>query len=188
MTVRNYQLLFTITSVMNLLEQFKKITTLVFDMDGVLTDGTLLVFSGEQQLRTMNVKDGLGLQMAIKNGYRVVIISGGTSDACKERLVKLGVQDIYMSVTDKRDLVAKYLEKHSLSWEEVLYMADDLPDIDLLQAVAISSCPADAVTEIRSFAHYISPFKGGEGCVRDIIEKVLKVNDKWEFNTGIVSK
>lgn len=173
---------------MNVLEQFNKISTFIFDVDGVLTDGTLFVLSGEEQIRRMNVKDGLGLQMALRNGYSVIIISGGYSAPVKDRLEKLGITEIHMAITDKKEFVNDYLVHQKIEWNEILFMGDDLPDLDLLQAVGLSCCPADAVMEIKQVSHYISHLKGGEGCVRDVIEKVLKVNDHWRMESGIVSK
>ena len=173
---------------MNLLQKFKPITTFIFDIDGVLTDGSLLVMSGDQQLRSMHVRDGLGLQIAIKNGYRVLIISGGFSEAVKERLTYLGISDVHMSIKDKKQFVSEYISLNSLAWQETLYMGDDLPDMQLLKAVGISCCPADAIPEIREFADYISPHNGGQGCARDVIEKVLKINDHWQYEADIVSK
>jgi 3-deoxy-D-manno-octulosonate 8-phosphate phosphatase (KDO 8-P phosphatase) len=173
---------------MNLLQKFKPIKIFIFDVDGVLTDGSLLIQSGEQQLRSMHVRDGLGLQMAIKNGYRVLIISGGFSGPAKERLINLGVSDIHMSIEDKKQFVSEYIKNISLDWNDALYMGDDLPDIQLLKAVGVSCCPADAIAEIREFADYISPLKGGQGCARDVIEKVLKINNHWRYETDIVSK
>ena len=173
---------------MNVLKQFKIITTFIFDIDGVLTDGSLLVISGDQQIRRMNVKDGLGLQMAIRNGYTVMILSGGYSAPAKERLEKLGIVEIHMGITDKKQFVNDWLEDKNIDWNETLYMGDDLPDLALLQTVGLPCCPADAVMEIKQIAKYISHVKGGEGCVRDVIEKVLKVNDHWHLEPGIVSK
>jgi 3-deoxy-D-manno-octulosonate 8-phosphate phosphatase (KDO 8-P phosphatase) len=173
---------------MNVLQLFKKIRTFIFDIDGVLTDGTLLVISGEQQIRRMNVKDGLGLQMAIRNGYMVLVISGGYSAPVKERFEKLGITEVHMSITDKKQFVHDYVRNRNIEWTEILYMGDDLPDLTLLQAVGLPCCPADAVMEIKQIAKYISPVKGGEGCVRDVIEKVLKVNDHWHLEPEIVSK
>jgi 3-deoxy-D-manno-octulosonate 8-phosphate phosphatase (KDO 8-P phosphatase) len=173
---------------MNVLELFKKITTFIFDIDGVLTDGTLLVITGEEQIRSMNVKDGLGLQMAIRNGYTVMIISGGYSAPSKDRLEKLGITEVHMGITDKKQFVNDYMVNKKIEWNEILYMGDDLPDLTLLRAVGLSCCPADAVIEVKQAAKYISHLKGGEGCVRDVIEKVLKVNDHWHLEPGIVSK
>ena len=173
---------------MNLLDQFKKIKTFVFDIDGVLTDGTVIVLSGDQQLRRMNIKDGFALQMAVIKGYRVFIISGGNSEAVKERLAKLGVTDVYMSVHDKKSFLQKMLTDIKQDWQDVLYMGDDLPDLELMQVAGISACPADAVAEIRETAKYISPLAGGAGCARDVIEKVLRQNDHWHFTTTVASR
>jgi 3-deoxy-D-manno-octulosonate 8-phosphate phosphatase (KDO 8-P phosphatase) len=172
----------------NVLELFKNVTTFVFDVDGVLTDGTILVLENGLQARRMNIKDGLALQMALKNGFRVLIISGGNSKPVEERLNKLGVKDVYMSVSDKKTFIAKYIAENRLSWDELLFMADDLPDLELLRTVGIACCPADAVQEVKEVAHYISPVNGGLGCVRDIIEKVLKVQDKWLFDQTVTSR
>ncbi|MBA2499193.1 MAG: HAD hydrolase family protein [Chitinophagaceae bacterium] len=173
---------------MNLLDQFKRIRTFVFDIDGVLTDGTVIVFSGDQQLRRMNIKDGFALQMAVLKGYRVLIISGGNSEPVKERLEKLGVTDVHMSVHDKKGFLDSLLQDIQQDWQDVLYMGDDLPDLELMQHAGISACPADAVAEIREIAKYISPFAGGAGCARDVIEKVLRQNDHWHFTTTVASR
>lgn len=173
---------------MNVLELFKNVTTFVFDIDGVLTDGTVLVLRDGLQARQMHIKDGLGLQMALKNGYHVFIISGGYSDEVKNRLQKLGVINIYLAVEDKASLISSLLEKNNLTWDELLYMGDDLPDIPLMGKVGLSCCPADAVNEVKAVAKYISPINGGWGCVRDVIEKVLKTRDHWKYDTTITSK
>ncbi|MEJ0101169.1 MAG: 3-deoxy-D-manno-octulosonate 8-phosphate phosphatase [Bacteroidota bacterium] len=173
---------------MNVLALFKNITTFVFDVDGVLTDGTVLVLENGLQARRMNIKDGLGLQMALKNGFNVVVISGGNSKPVEERLNKLGVRDVYMSVGDKKNFLSDYIGKHGLTWEELLFMADDLPDLETMNAVGVSACPADAVQEIKEVSKYISSVKGGYGCVRDIIEKVLKVQGKWVFDNTVTSR
>jgi 3-deoxy-D-manno-octulosonate 8-phosphate phosphatase (KDO 8-P phosphatase) len=173
---------------MNVLSEFKKITTFVFDVDGVLTDGTVLVLENGLQARQMHIKDGFGLQMAVKNGFRVLIISGGNSEQVKDRLEKLGITDVHMGVADKKKLLSAYIEKNNLTPTEVLYMADDLPDLASLKMVGVSSCPADAVAEIKAIAKYISPVNGGFGCVRDVIEKVLKVNDKWVYDEEVSSR
>jgi 3-deoxy-D-manno-octulosonate 8-phosphate phosphatase (KDO 8-P phosphatase) len=173
---------------MNVLSLFKKITTFVFDVDGVLTDGTVLVLPHGVQARQMHIKDGFGLQMAIKNGFKVVIVSGGTSDPVIDRLNKLGIQDVFMAVTDKKTFLENYIKKQNLKWDELLYMADDLPDLEVMKICGVSSCPADAVIEVRDIADYISPINGGFGCVRDVIEKVLKVQSKWNYGTDVVSR
>ncbi len=173
---------------MSLLQQFKKITTFVFDIDGVLTDGTILVLKEGLQARQMHVKDGFGLQMAVKKGYNVLIISGGYSEESKTRLEKLGIMNVHLAVTDKTGFLREHVLQQNLKWEEVLYMGDDLPDLSLMRIVGLPCCPGDAVNEIKAICTYISPVKGGWGCVRDVIEKVLKVNDHWHFDEDVPSR
>ena len=173
---------------MNILELFKKITTFIFDVDGVLTDGTVLVLDGGLQARRMNIKDGFALQMAIKNGYRVLVVSGGNSPQVVNRLKKLGITDVYMSVLDKRAFVVDYMTKNNLSKEQVLFMGDDLPDLPVMSVVGLPVCPSDAVNEIKAAVQYISPLNGGSACVREVIEKVLKLNDHWNYNVEITSR
>ena len=173
---------------MNVLELFKKITTFIFDVDGVLTDGTVLVLDNGLQARRMNIKDGFALQMAVTNGYRVLIVSGGNSPQVAGRLEKLGIHEVHMSVADKKAFITDYMTKNKLSKEQVLYMADDLPDLPVMQIVGLPSCPADAVNEVKEAVQYISPLKGGDACVRDVIEKVLKLNDHWNFKVEIASR
>ena len=173
---------------MNVLAEFKKITTFIFDIDGVLTDSTVLLLDDGLQSRRMNIKDGLGFQMAVKNGFRVVAISGSFSQPVIQRLKKLGIDNVHMSVLDKKNFVEDHRTKNNLQWEEILYMADDLPDLSLMKMVGLPCCPADAVPEILELSKYISPVNGGFGCVRDVIEKVLRVQDKWIFHDDVVSK
>ena len=173
---------------MNVLAEFKKVTTFIFDIDGVLTDSTVILLEHGLQARRMNIKDGLALQMAIKNGFRVIAISGSYSDPVIYRLQKLGIEDVQMSITDKKGFAEEHISKNNLRWEEVLYMADDLPDLALMKMVGLPCCPADAVPEVLELAKYISPVNGGYGCVRDVIEKVLRVQDKWIFHDDVVSK
>ena len=173
---------------MNVLELFKKITTFVFDVDGVLTDSTILLLENGLQARRMHIKDGLALQMAKKNGFRVVVISGANSKPVIERLNKLGIAEVYMAVEDKKVFLGNYIKTQGLVWEELLFMGDDLPDLMTMKEVGVSACPADAVTEVKEMASYISPLNGGIGCVRDVIEKVLKVQGKWIFDTSVTSR
>lgn len=177
-----------IPNTMSVLHLFKRITTFIFDVDGVLTDGTVLVLDNGLQARRMNIKDGLALQMAIKNGYRVLVISGGNSTPVVERLEKLGITDVHMSITDKKAFIANYSNQHQLKKEELLYMGDDLPDLPAMEAVGLACCPSDAVTEAREAAHYISPLAGGAACVRDVIEKVLRLNDHWHRREDVASR
>lgn len=172
---------------MNILALFKPIKTFVFDVDGVLASGNILLFENETA-RSMNIKDGFGLQLAVKKGYRVVVISGGKSEAVRQRLTGLGITDIFLGIHHKEEILLEYVEKHQLKWEEILFMGDDIPDYNAMQRVGMPCCPADAVNEIRQISKYISPVNGGQGCGRDVIEKVLKLNDHWDLNTGIASK
>ena len=173
---------------MNILTAFKKITTFVFDIDGVLTDGTVLVLPNGVQARRMHIKDGFALQMALKNGYRVKIISGGNSPEVLDRLNKLGVSDVHMSVLDKGTLLQEWMKAENLKKESVLYMGDDLPDLPALGVVGLPACPADAADEVKKAAIYISSLKGGEACVREVIEKVLRMNGQWEYRVDVASR
>ncbi len=173
---------------MNILEKFKIIKTFVFDVDGVLTDSNLLILNDGQMARQMNIKDGYALQLAVKKGYRVVIISGGTSDAVKVRLEKLGVKDCFLKIENKKEKLLGYVTEHELNWNEVLFMGDDIPDYTSMQLTGLACCPADAVAEIKQLSHYISPMGGGKGCARDVIEKVLKLNNHWDLDTMLSSR
>lgn len=174
--------------IMNVLELFKDITTFVFDVDGVLTDGSVLLLDNGLQARQMNVKDGLALQMALKNGYKVIVISGGSSEPVIKRLQYLGLEEIHLGLKDKLKFFEGMMQQYNLNWNEVLYMGDDLPDIPMLENVGLSSCPADAVPEVKSMVKYISSFNGGAGAVRDVIEKVLKLNGHWNYVPEISSR
>lgn len=173
---------------MNILELFKKITTFIFDIDGVLTDGTVLVLENGLQARRMHIQDGFALQMAAKNGYRILVISGSQSDPVKERLEKLGVTDIHMNVFDKKKFAEEYMSKNKLTPQEVLFMGDDIPDLPVMSVVGLPCCPSDAVYEVKESAKYISPLPGGNACVRDVIEKVLKLNDHWNYRGDVASR
>lgn len=172
---------------MNVLALLKNIKLFVLDVDGVLTDGSLILLENGEMARTMNIKDGYALQLAVKKGYDILIISGGKSEAVKVRLEKLGVKNIFLSVKNKKELLAKYIINNNYSVEQVLYMGDDIPDVLVMQTVGVACAPADAVPEIKAIAHYISPIPGGKGCVRDVIEKVLKLNADWNDTDNIAS-
>lgn len=173
---------------MNVLEHFQDINTFVFDVDGVLTDGSVLLLENGLQARKMNVKDGLALQMALKNGYNVIILSGGSSEPIIHRLQYLGLKEINLGLMDKLKFLDGYVEQNNLRWQQMLYMGDDLPDIPVLEKVGLPCCPADAAIEVRSISKYISSVNGGYGCVRDVIEKVLKLNDHWKYHSDVSSR
>ncbi|MEO6636850.1 MAG: 3-deoxy-D-manno-octulosonate 8-phosphate phosphatase [Ginsengibacter sp.] len=172
---------------MNVLVGLQNVKAFVFDMDGVLTDGSLIVDYENKWLRTMNIKDGYALQLAAKTGYHIAIISGSDAPPVVERLHKLGITDVFMKVTDKKSLLEKYMIDNALPAGQVLFMGDDIPDYECMQTAGFASCPADAAIEIRQLCSYISPFKGGHGCVRDVIEKVMKLNNHWPLHTSFTS-
>ena len=163
----------------NYKEKLLKVNTFIFDYDGVLTDGTVIISSDGDALRTANVKDGYALQLAIKKNYRIAIISGGYSESMKHRLEALKIKDVFLGVDKKIDVYNKFLETYNLENENVLFMGDDIPDYEIMLKVGVPTCPADAVEEIKRISTYISHQTGGRGCVRDIIEQVLKVQGKW---------
>lgn len=175
------------SKVMDILQSFSAVKVFVFDVDGVLTDGSLLLAESGEWLRRMNIKDGYALQLAVKKGYRVLIISGGHSDAVKMRLQKLGIREVLTAVTDKRSALKNYIDEFSLAREQVLYMGDDIPDIAPMEIAGLACSPADAVPEIHQASAYISPKKGGDGCVRDVIEKVMKLQGNWNEHPEVSS-
>lgn len=161
------------------LEKLKDITTFIFDVDGVLTDGTVIASESGDLLRTFNIKDGYALQLALKKGYHICIISGSGGPATEKRFKNLGLPDVFLKVGDKVQVFQQYLNEKNILPAQVLYMGDDMPDYYVMQLVGIATCPLDAVDEVKQIAHYISPKKGGDSAVRDVIEKVLKVQGNW---------
>jgi 3-deoxy-D-manno-octulosonate 8-phosphate phosphatase (KDO 8-P phosphatase) len=166
-------------------DNLRNIKAFAFDVDGVFSDNVILDSSGEL-LRTMNIKDGYAVQLAVKRGYPVAIITGGNSQAIKTRFESLGVTDVYLKSQHKMDDFKEFLVRYQLNPTEVLYMGDDIPDIGILRVAGIPSCPADAVEEVKAVSIYISPKGAGQGCVRDVIEQVLKVQHNW-VDANIVS-
>lgn len=163
----------------NYKQHLKEITTFIFDVDGVLTNGIVILSPDGDLLRTMNVKDGYAIKKATEQGFRIAIITGGRSELVVKRFKDLGVEDVFIGVGNKLDVYNNYIKQHKLSAKEILYMGDDIPDWEVMSKVGVSTCPSDAAEEIKAKSQYISGFKGGEGCVRDIIEQVMKVQDKW---------
>ncbi|RYE56019.1 MAG: HAD-IIIA family hydrolase [Sphingobacteriales bacterium] len=162
-----------------MLESLKNITTFIFDVDGVLTDGTVIASESGDLLRRFNIKDGYALQLALKKGYNICIISGSGGPATTKRFENLGLPDVFLKVGDKMPVFKNYLEEKNIAPSQVLYMGDDMPDYEVMKVVGIATCPTDAVDEIKQIVHYISPRKGGDAAVRDVIEKVLKVQHNW---------
>ena len=160
-------------------EYLKNISTFVFDVDVVFTDGNVLVDNNGEMLRTMNVKDGYALKTALTKGYNVCIITGGTNEGVKKRLMGLGVTDIFMNSHLKIEVLNTYMSTNKIDAKNILYMGDDVPDIPPMQTVGMATCPQDAVPEVKAVSNYISHLSGGKGCVRDVIEQVLKVRGDW---------
>jgi len=151
----------------------------MLDVDGVLTDGMVTTLPNGDQIRQMNIKDGYALQHAVKKGYHLEIISGGNSDSVRIRLNSLGIKNVHLGCKNKLKVFEQLLQNNRLIAEEVLYMGDDLPDYEILQEVGFSCCPKDAAKEIKAIVDYISPKKGGEGCVRDVLEQLMQLQEKW---------
>ncbi len=164
---------------MNYLSKLKQIKCFVFDVDGVLTDGKVLALASGEQARSFLVKDGYGIERALLAGYLVAIISGGAQDGVQKRLGFLKIKHIYLGVKDKVEVFQNFCEMHAIKPDEVLYVGDDLPDYDVMKLAGLPCCPLDAVQEIKDISLYVSEKKGGEGCVRDVIEKVMKVQGTW---------
>ncbi|QMU64472.1 MAG: HAD hydrolase family protein [Flavobacteriaceae bacterium] len=157
-----------------------QIDTFIFDVDGVLTNGTVTIMPDGELVRQMNIKDGYALKTAIYKGYRIYIISGGTNEGVRTRLKNLGMTDIFLGVHDKIKQYFELVNRDDLHSENVLYMGDDIPDYPVMKVVGMPCCPNDAVPEIQKISKYVSNKKGGEGCVRDIIEQVMRVQEKWD--------
>ncbi len=156
-----------------------KIKALVFDVDGVLSRQTISLDSSGEPTRTVNTKDGYALQYAVKQGMKLAIITGARTESVKIRYSKLGIEDIFLATQVKIDIFKEWAEKNNLELEEILYMGDDIPDFEIMQITGCPCCPSDAVAEIKEISKYISNYAGGEGCVRDVIETVMRVQGKW---------
>ena len=163
----------------NYKELLKEITTFILDVDGVLTNGKILVTSKGKMLREMNTKDGFIIKYALDKGFKIFIISGGTNKGVKERLKDLGIKEIFLGEFTKKDTYEKLIKKYNLKKDEIVYMGDDIPDIPVMKKIGVPCCPNDAVPDVKQISIYISKKNGGQGCVRDIIEQTLRVQNKW---------
>ena len=162
----------------NFKQKLRNISCFVFDLDGVLTDGTLLV-TKEENYRRMNMRDGYALKSAAEAGYKIFVISGGHTISVSDRLKYLKVTEYYQAVDDKVKVLKEVMKKHKLKPENILYMGDDIPDHEPMKLCGVPTCPVDAVPEIKSISIYVSDKKGGEGCARDVIEQVMRLHGKW---------
>ncbi|MCX6351183.1 MAG: HAD hydrolase family protein [Bacteroidetes bacterium] len=163
----------------NLLDKLPHIRAFVFDVDGVMTDGSLLLLEDGEWLRTMNIKDGYAIRHAADERYHIAVISGSGSEAIRKRMEALGVQDIFMLSENKLSVYEKFLLDKGIHTNEVLYMGDDIPDLEVMKAAGIAACPADAVEEVKQIADIVTLASGGKGCIREVIEMVLKAQDRW---------
>lgn len=164
---------------MNFYESLQHITAIVLDIDGVCTDNLILVTDHGEFLRSMNVRDGLAIKKAIQSGYRMAVISGGRSLGTLKRFELLGIEEIHLGIENKMAVLEPLLKKWNLSFSQVAYMGDDLTDIEILSRVGLPACPKDAVPEVLKICNYVSPYAGGNACVRDLIEKIMQSRKLW---------
>ena len=165
----------------NFKQKLTRIKTLLFDVDGVLTNGQVFLMESGEFVRNMNSKDGYALQLAVKKGYRIAIITGGNSQIVKNALHGLGIEDVFLSQHDKLQCYKDYINENDLKEDEILYMGDDLPDYEVMKRVGLATCPFNSAHEIKDICIYISNRNGGEACVRDVIEQVMRSQGTWEI-------
>ncbi|MEI6408619.1 MAG: HAD hydrolase family protein [Bacteroidota bacterium] len=170
---------FPALELVNVFDKLKGVRAFVFDVDGVFTDNSVHITESGELLRTMHVRDGQCVKWAIRAGFQIAVITGGRSEGTKKRLTDLGIVEYYSGIADKMAAFQSFVERTGVQAYEVCYMGDDLPDLPVMRKVLVSCCPNDAVPEILEVCDYVSPLKGGAGCVRDILEKVMKIQDKW---------
>ena len=163
----------------NYKEKLHDIKAFVFDFDGVMTDGSVWMYADKETVRCGNIKDGYALQYAVKKGYVVAVISGATSLSIDNRMASLGVKQCYTGCANKMNTYREFLEKNGLTENQVVCMGDDIPDYEMMSHCGVAACPSDAATEIKEISDYVSRFGGGHGCVRDIIEQVLRLQGNW---------
>ena len=163
----------------NFKEYLSIVKAFVFDVDGVFTDGSLLLLESGQMARSMNIRDGFAVKHAVEQGYPVAIITGGDYEPVRDRFERLGVKNIYIASKDKVTDYKQFLNKYELATEGVMYMGDDMPDYDVMHIVGVPTCPLNADKEIKKLSYYVSDKNGGEGCVRDVIEQVLRAQENW---------
>ena len=166
-------------NISNFKEQLRRVKAFVFDVDGVLSEQTMLLDTDGNLIRTSSIRDGFAMQRAVNKNYPVGIITGGEITNVLKRYQKLGVYDIYPGSTNKKSDIIDFLKKYRIEASDVLYMGDDLPDLEVMKMVGFPTCPDDAVVEVKQISKYVSNFTGGNGCVRDVIEQVLRLNKHW---------
>ena len=154
----------------------------VFDVDGVMTNGKVIITSEGEMYREMDTRDGFALKYALLKGFKIGIISGGTNEGVKKRLELLGVNKVYLGIHEKDIAFDDFVSTFNINPDQVLYMGDDVPDIPVMEKVGVSTCPQDALPDVKRVVDYVSHKKGGDGCVREIVEQVMRVQDKWVFS------
>lgn len=164
----------------NFKQKLLKVKCFIFDVDGVLTNGALIITSEGEFLRTMNIKDGYAIQLAVKKGYHIAVISGGHSNGVPIRMSRLGVTHVFMGVDDKMKKFEELKKELHLSDEQILYMGDDVPDIKVMQCCGVTACPNDAIPDVKRICLFVSERNGGQGCVRDIIEQTMRLHGLWD--------
>ena len=164
---------------MNYKNILNQITTFIFDVDGVLTDGSILLMPSGEQVRNMNTKDGMAIRKAISQGYKIAIISGGKSEGLKKRFEYLGIEDVYLGCNDKKDALLDFISIYEIKTDNILYMGDDLNDLEIMNEVILPCCPQDGASEVKKIYKYVSHRNGGKGCVRDVIEQTMRDHKKW---------
>jgi 3-deoxy-D-manno-octulosonate 8-phosphate phosphatase (KDO 8-P phosphatase) len=171
----------------NYKEIMREIRAFVFDVDGVLTDGKVTLMPDGEQVRVMNTRDGYAMKYAMKQGYKVCIITGGNAESVRKRMHYLGIYDVYLAAYDKMDCLEDFKAIYDINEDQIAYMGDDLPDYEVMQHVALAACPNDAAHQIKEISTYISPIDGGQGCVRELIEQTLMIQGKWENDSDTAS-
>lgn len=166
----------------NFKEDIARVEAFVFDVDGVMTDGGIIPTPDGDFIRRYYAKDGYAMACAIREGYKVCIISGGRGAMLENRLKMLGVTRMYLDCMDKVAAIEEFLKEYNLDRESVIYMGDDIPDLECMRVVGIPVCPADAAMEVIEASRYVSEYDGGRGAVRDIVEQVMRVQGKWAKN------
>ena len=162
--------------------ELKKVKCVVLDVDGVLTNGNILVTDKGEQLRTFNVKDGYAMQYAVKRGLKVIIITGARSQGVAIRCQGLGASEVHLGISDKLTLLKEILEREQLDASQVMFIGDDMPDYACMKYVGVAVCPADAIEDIKAICQFVSKNKGGQGVVREMIEKTLRLQENWHVD------
>lgn len=176
----------------NFKEDIAHVEAFVFDVDGVMTDGGIIPTADGDFIRRYNAKDGYALAYAVKRGYKICVITGGRGKLLERRLQMLGINRYYTDCMDKITTMRNYFAEEGIDPAHVIYMGDDIPDLDCMRRVGVPVCPADACSEVIEASRYVSEYNGGHGAVRDIIEQTLRAQDQWckssEGVLGIASR